>query len=204
MRGLEQTDAAAIDRVRELVSIGAGHAATALGNLLDRPCRMRVPLVRALPVEHVDAPFVASGRLEEGHALTGVFFEVEGGLGGVLAILFSSGTRELLVEQLVGARFAEIQPPVAESAIREFGNILISHVASAMADTLGVAVIPSIPMLVGADASTALASLVAPREGSARPVVRVETEIADREGEIRSVLVFVPDHTTVIASPRGF
>ena len=35
-----------LDRVRELTSIGAGHAADAFARLVGRPCRMRVPTVR--------------------------------------------------------------------------------------------------------------------------------------------------------------
>ncbi len=199
--GGEATEAS-IDRVRELASIGAGHAATALGNLLDRPCRMRVPQVRVLPPSALDAPFVMSRSDDQADSLSGVFFEIEGGLGGVLAMLFTPATRTLLVEQLVGKPRREVADAVAESALREFGNILVSHVASAMADTLGVAVIPSIPMLVDEGAPAVLATMVAPRQRD-RAAVRIETEISDRMGEIRSVMVFVPDRTTVISSVRA-
>jgi chemotaxis protein CheC len=192
----------AIDRVRELSSIGAGHAATALGNLLGVVCRMRVPLVRVLPAARVGDPFVVL-ETEDDREASGVFFEVEGGLGGVLALLFSARTRDLLVSGLLGQPAAEADPEVAASALREFGNIAVSHVASAMADTIGVAVIPSVPLLVERDAQGALSALLSMREPD-RATVRVETEIGDRAGEIRAALVYVPDHTTVIARPQGF
>jgi chemotaxis protein CheC len=200
----EELRAAAVDRVRELTNIGAGQAAKALADLLGRPCRMRVPMARVLPADRVSAPLVAGSGADGRERMAGVFFEVDGGLGGVLALLFSEETRTLLVRQLLGDPAADPAAPLAESALREFGNILVSHVASAMADTLGVAVIPSIPLLVEEDAASALASLVGLREPRRAAALRIETEISDRHGAVRAVLVFVPDRTTVIAAPRAF
>ena len=59
-RGYEE-----LDRVRELVSIGGGHAASAFANILGRPCRMRVPLVRLLSVGRMDTPFAGSAKTTE-------------------------------------------------------------------------------------------------------------------------------------------
>jgi hypothetical protein len=39
---------------------------------------------------------------------------------------------------------------------------------------------------------------------SDRPSLRVETEISDRKGAIRGILIFVPDRSTVIATPSRF
>jgi chemotaxis protein CheY-P-specific phosphatase CheC len=132
-----------------------------------------------------------------------VFFEVEGALGGVMALLISTATRDRLVEHLVGGPPAKVSTQSAESALREAGNILVSQVVSAMADTLGVALLPSIPLLALEDAPAVFASLLALREAE-RPSLRVETEISDRLGEVRALLVFVPDHASVIAAPEGF
>lgn len=190
---------AELDRVRELVSIGGGHAASAFANILYRPCRMRVPLVRLLPVARMDTPFAGSGQLSE-RDLTGVFFGIDGGMGGFLAILFSSDTRRQLLEQLTGRPAIELAESVAESALREFGNILASHVASAIADTIGAVVLPSVPQLVNEDAAAALPALVRDR-GHVEPTVRIETEISDRGGRVRALLAFVPDPIPQIAQP---
>lgn len=178
-----------LDRVRELTNIGAGHAATAFAQLVGRPCRMRVPTVRLLRAEAAGSAFVASSRDDERGPLCGVFFEVEGELGGVIALLFPAPARDLLLRALAGAAASR---EAAESALREVGNILISHAVSAMADTLGVRVLPSIPVLAMEDAASVLASLVSLR-GSGENALRIETEISDAEGEYRGLLVFVPD-----------
>jgi chemotaxis protein CheC len=178
-----------LDRVRELTSIGAGHAAGAFAQLVGRPCRMRVPTARLLRAADAGSAFVASARDDERGPLCGVFFEVEGGVGGVLALLFPAPARDSLLRVLAGER---VSRDAAESALREVGNILISHAVSAIADTLGARVLPSIPVLAMEDAASALASLVALR-GAGESALRIETEISDAEGEFRGLLVFVPD-----------
>ena len=190
-----------IDRVRELTSIGAGHAATAFARLVGRTCQMCVPTVRLLRAESAATPFVVSVRDDERRGMTGIFFEIEGGLGGIVAILFSLSSRDQLVEHLTGMPSARVSPASAQSALREFGNILASHVVSPMADALGVAILPSIPVLAMEDALEVLGSLIGLRQGG-RPALRIETEISDKRKDFQSLLVFVPDSTTILSSGR--
>ena len=184
-----QIDVDQVDRARELASIGAGHAANALAAMVGTPCSMRVPTVRVLPPERLHEPYVAGDA--RGHDRMGVFFELEGGPGGVVALIFPGEVREALLESLLGERASD--PVMAESALRELGNILVSHVASSIGDTLGdEAVLPSIPVLATTDAGTALAALLASRAGG-RAALRIETEISDAEKRFRGLMVFLPD-----------
>ena len=196
-----QVREADIDRVRELTNIGAGHAATAFARLVGRPCQMCVPTVRLLRAESAALPFVVNVRDDERQGMTGIFFEIEGGLGGIVAILFSPSSRDQLVEHLTGTPIDQSSPAVSQSALREFGNILASHVVSPMADALGVAILPSIPVLAMEDALEVLGSLIGLRQ-KGRPALRIETEISDRRKEFQSLLVFVPDSTTILSSGR--
>jgi chemotaxis protein CheC len=190
-----------VDRVRELTNIGAGHAATAFARLVGRPCEMCVPTVRLLRAESAAAPFVVNVRDDERRGMTGIFFEIEGGLGGIVAVLFSPSSRDQLVEHLTGMPTQQASPAISQSALREFGNILASHVVSSMADALGVAILPSIPVLAMHDALEVLGSLIGLRQ-KGRPALRIETEICDRSRDFQSLLVFVPDSTTILSSGR--
>jgi chemotaxis protein CheC len=192
-----------IDRVRELTSIGAGHAATAFARLVGRPCQMCVPAVRLLRAESAALPFVVNVRDDERQGMTGIFFEIEGGLGGIVAILFSAASRDQLVEHLTGIPNQQSSQAVSQSALREFGNILVSHVVSPMADALGVAILPSIPVLAMEDALEVLGSLIGLRQRG-QPALRIETEISDRHREFQSLLVFVPDSPTIVSIGRPF
>lgn len=175
-------DAADLDRVRELASIGAGHAANALAQLTGRTCEMQVPTVS----------IAGSPAPARGHAMAGVLFEVEGGPGGVLALLFPFATCERLLARLLGAEGRELRSPAAQSALCEIGNILASHAANALGETLGVTVLPSVPQLALEDAQAALSALLA-RHAPERPGLRIESEICDRARELCGIFVFVPD-----------
>ncbi len=192
-----------VDRLRELTSIGAGHAASALARVIDRPCTTRVPTVRLLSPERIETP-CGTGQAT-GEDRMGVFFELEGGPGGVVALLFPGEVRDRLLELLLGP--GPKAPEVAESALRELGNIVVSHVASSIADALSTPVVPSVPMLAVRDAGRALAALLVPR-AVAHAALRIECEIADRSREIRALLVYLPDvvvgrSSSVAAAPSS-
>jgi chemotaxis protein CheC len=189
---------AEIDRMRELVSIGAGHAASALARLTGRTCEMQVPTVQRLAARAADPALAAERDLQ------GVLFELEGGTGGVLALLFPGSTCERLLDRLLGPG-GHGQPPgeAAQSALCEVGNILASHAANAVGELLGVAVLPSLPVLALEDAPGALARLVETRHHG-RPTLRVESEIRDRARELRGILVWVPDSIPSVAAAVSF
>jgi chemotaxis protein CheC len=191
-------DEADIDRVRELVSIGAGHAATALAGLTGRTCEMQVPTVQRL------APAHGGGPSPGGEPDVGVLFELEGGTGGVLAVLFQGSTCDRLIERLLGAASGvRRSDDAAQDALREVGNILASHAANAVGATLGVAMLPSVPHLALEAAGEALASLIAARHPH-EPALRIAAEFSDRERELRGTLVLVPDTIPRFAPAVGF
>ncbi len=172
------------DRLGELASIGAGHAAGALATLLGRPFEMGVPSVRVLaPGEAV--PFAHDER-----AFTGVLFSVRGGPGGELALLLAPADREALLAALLGGG-ASVAAQAA-SALSEVGNIVASHALSAVGDLLGETVLPSPPELALHDGARALARRVGARTGS-RPVVSIEVELSARAGGLRALLAWVPE-----------
>ena len=181
-----------LERLRELVSIGAGHAATAFGSFVGRTFLMRVPTIRVLRPEMAGATYVADAEDLASSDLAGIFFEVEGGLGGLVAILLPLAVRDRLLEVLLGAHAHRATAEQAESALRELGNILVSHVASAIGHTLQEPVLPSVPLLAMEGGGRALGALVSD-QAAGGAVVRVETEIVDTQGELRALLVLVPD-----------
>ena len=177
-----------IDRLSELLNIGAGHAAGALALLLGRTFWMRVP--RALRVGAEGAwPALEAGPRGEIASGAALLFEVEGSLGGIVALFLPGASLEALERRLLGGE-AETRPELSESALREAGNVVVSHVCSAIADTLGARLVPSLPVLVLEDGEAGLGAL-AGRRG--RAWLRIESEIVDADGDLRGLLVFLPD-----------
>jgi chemotaxis protein CheY-P-specific phosphatase CheC len=182
-----------VNRMRELASVGTAHAATAFAQLVGRTIVMRVPKVRGLdacPEEHATPGEVRAGRLDPAWS-TGVLFEFEGCLGALVGVFFRRSVRDVVVRRVLGEPDGCLPPGSAEAVLMELGNILVSTVASAIADTLGERLLPSIPVLAMEGAGSELAALTDNRLGD-HPI-RIECEFTDFEGEVGGLLVLVPD-----------
>ncbi len=169
------------DRTRELASVGAGHAASAFAQLVGREIQMRAPELLNDP----KWPFSVADDWS-----SGVFFELEGCLDAVVAILFREPVRDEVVRTMLGDPTGELSRESVEAVIMELGNILVSRVASAIADTLDERLLPSIPVLALGDAAEQLSALC--EQLGVDSSVRVESEFADREGELGGLLVMIP------------
>lgn len=176
--GFDPRHDTALDRLRELTNIGAGHAAGALAELLGVPVRMHVPRLWTRR---------AAGA-SDGETGVAVCFDVHGEPGGRLVVLFPESGIDALLETWVGAPEPERIGQV-ESALEELGNILASHALSAVADTVGQMVLPSVPRLVN-DAARESAGRLPGEPGAP---VRIENELVDADGRLRGVLVWIPD-----------
>lgn len=171
-----------LERICELADLGARRAADALAALVGRPIQLAVP--RVLTLERLES-------LQANSSDTGIFFEVEGGPGGVLAVLFPAEALDVLLEAVLGAPEPGRASTQMESALREVGNILASHALSAVADAIGARVLPSVPVLALEEAESVLAAFAADASGASREL-RIESELADSEGALRGVLVWLP------------
>jgi len=175
LAGLEEAE---LDRLRELAHIGASWAASAFARLAGRTILTRVPLIHG------------PERLRKrGEWTTGVFCGLSGAITGTVAIFLPPPTRDAVAALLCG----DAAPPqeIYASALSEFGNILASQTASAIADTLGAKIVPGVPELVLRDAETALQVRMSPRHRPAAPIY-IESELFDRQGEFRALHVFLP------------
>ena len=189
-----------IDRLSELANIGAGHAAGAFARLTGRAITMQVPRVRlsGLPIDLGPGEVCwseTSQPVADDHDWnSGVIFEFDGCLNAVVAILFQDEMCDAVVRKLIGKSDGPLPPEAVESALMEVGNVLASHVASAIADTLGARLLPSIPMLALDSAFEQLKGLAEARDGSGE--LWIECELVDCDGNLGGLVVLVPDRET--------
>lgn len=192
---------ARIDRLTELANIGAGHAAGAFSRMTGHTIKMDVPQVR-LTTMMSDAVTAlgqpsARGRVttDQGGWVSGVIFEFDGCLDAIVAILFRREMSDSVVRNLTGQSEGYLPPEVVESALMEVGNVLASHVASAIADSLGARLLPSIPMLSLDAALEQLESLARarPRAGE----LWIESELIDGDGNLGGLVIMIPDCETL-------
>jgi chemotaxis protein CheY-P-specific phosphatase CheC len=181
----------ALDRMTELANIGAGHAAGAFAQLVGRKIWTEVPEIIVDDAPRVSMPSRDDASRPAVAWCTGVFFEFDGCIDAMVGILFPGAASEALVRRIVGIEDGELSPSLIESALMEVGNILASHVASAIADTLEARLLPSIPSLAMEDAEQAFSQWIADRVGPG-DLLRIESGLRDDSGGIRGRLILVP------------
>lgn len=123
------------DALREIASIGAGHAATALADMLSHTITMDVPRLHVLPVEDLFAFF---GDPES--EVVGIVFNMQGDMrGSVLYIIDKQLVHQLLSIMLNKDinRFDALND-MDYSALTEIGNIVVGSYISAISETAGL------------------------------------------------------------------
>ncbi len=175
------------DRLAELPSIGAGHAANALSVLLDRTLLMAPPRCRKIKKgEAVSSLFAAEDRV------VAVFSDLNGALTGQAGLLLSFEASDHLLSCLIGscgdAPFNERE----QSALRELGNIAISAAAGAFSMLEGGLVLPTVPRLAYHEGLHTM-----PLEDACVGLgidtgCIYETELIERDGPLRIRFLWVP------------
>jgi chemotaxis protein CheC len=134
-----------IDALREVANIGAGHAATALSQMTRRRILVGVPHLQIVPVAEVPALLTHPDE-----TVAAVSMRMLGDLTGRTLLLFPRDSALRLSEILLRREsgnsmlFGELET----SAIKEAGNIVCSAYMNALADFMGMMLLPSVPSLV--------------------------------------------------------
>ena len=145
MEDVRDLKALQLDALCEVANIGAGHAATALSQLTKRKIMISVPQITVTPIEEVpklvgdaDAPVAA------------VLMHMLGDLTGRTLLMFPDPDARLLCDLLnmreIGSTtsFGELE----RSSLKEAANILGGAYLNALADFMGMMLMPSVPSLV--------------------------------------------------------
>lgn len=133
-----------LDALREIGNIGSGHAATALSNLLQRRIDMSVPKAWAVPFEQV-AAIVGQQDLPQ----VAIYVKVEGEAPGKAVFFFPVESAEIMVQALFGSSEPRdlYTDEMAQSALKEVGNILVSSFLIALTEFSGIPLQPSVPAI---------------------------------------------------------
>ncbi|MGD6775351.1 chemotaxis protein CheC [Sutcliffiella horikoshii] len=148
-----------LDLLKELGNIGAGNAATALSQLLNKEIHMNVPLAKIVSFNEMMDLMGGSDR-----PVAAVFLRMEGELSGSLFFVLSLDDATKLINQLIPQKKISVEElPSHElglSALQELGNIISAHYLTALSECIGLAVTPSVPQvtidMVGAIVVTGL------------------------------------------------
>jgi len=191
-----------LDAIKEVASIGACHAATALSEMIQKRVMVQVPQLRLCLLEEIS---VLLGPPEL--PITGVLISFSGSLEGrsVMALPFEYS--RLLVDRLLQRERGTTQEfgELESSALKEAGNILVSSYMNALADFLGVTVMPSPPDLAIDMAGAVLLATLLDYGKSQEPVIVIENELRFIEDDdvILGYLILSPEPKSLQAILRA-
>lgn len=179
-----------MDVLKEVGNIGAGHAATALSQLLDKPVDMLVPKVQMVPFEEIAD---SVGGAEQ--AVIAIFLRVEGETpGNLFFILKFESAKKLLrnlagIESVEGEEYSEMEL----SALNEIGNILAGSYLSSLADFTQLNMQPTVPSLA-IDMAGAILSYGLLQFGQmGDQALLIDTKFLDGSDEVEGHFFLIPD-----------
>lgn len=179
-----------LDALREVGGVGAGHAATALSQLVDRPISLEVPRIEVLELTEVPKIFGGPERLAVavytrmlGDISGGILFMVE--RAGALALV------DLMRGHTVGSTVSLSHDE--EALLRHVASILMSAYLAAVARMADVDVLPSDPALAFDMAGALLQGAISEIGMQATRAVLVRTAFVDEGQSVEAALFFMPD-----------
>jgi chemotaxis protein CheC len=190
-----------LDALREVANIGAGHAATALSQMIGEIIMISVPTINVTRLEDVP-PLVP----ESDEPVAAVLMHMMGDLTGRTLLVFPRHTALRLAELLLRRNtksedFSEME----RSAIKEAGNILSSAYMNALSDFMGMMLLPSPPSLAIDLSSTVLTTAYVQFGSDKDFVFCVESEflLNDLGERLRGYFLLVPDPASLQAILRA-
>ena len=183
-----------IDALKEVGTIGVGHAANALSQLVDRKIMISVPGVNAIPMKKV---LELVGPPESIMAV--IYTKLMGDTRGRSLLIFPRQSAFNLVDILMkrSAGQTKFLTEMDYSALKEVGNILTGAFLTTLADFLNIALIPSVP-LMAYDMVGAILDVLAIEFGKdADRIFCIHTEFTDPSLDIGGSFILVFDRKSL-------
>lgn len=176
------------DALKEVGNIGAGNAATAFSEVLDKKIEIDVPSVEIIPLENVST---ITGS-EEDH-VAGVLFKVSGEAPGTILFVFPSSTIKYLIEVVMDKKIEpEEMGEIETSLLKELGNILSGSYLKSIGDMTDLNMNQSVPGFSYDMAGAILSSTMISASSTGDNVLLIETEFMDGEEKIEGYFFFIP------------
>ncbi|MEY9092082.1 chemotaxis protein CheC [Paenibacillus sp. UNC499MF] len=179
-----------LDVLKEIGNIGAGHAATALSTLLDKPVDMLVPKVMVLPFEEI--PEIVGGAEE---VVLAIFLRVVGDAPGNMFFILNLESAKRMLFSLIGMELSDSgeYTELEISALNEIGNILAGSYLSSLADFTRLSMSPTVPSLA-IDMAGAILSYGLLQFGEmGDQALLIDTKFLEGNEEVQGNFFLIPD-----------
>lgn len=190
MSALELSDMQ-MEAMKEVGNIGAGHAATALSEMLNEPVQIGTPSVEILPFSGL-----ANRVSRPGKVISAVHMHVHGDAPCQIVVLFERSQALGFVSIFTGMTpDDELFESIVESTIKEVGNIIGGAYLTALTSLTGVTLIASVPTLsTGTAESAFLALMDVPAD---QDVFYVQTGFEKDQPVIAGEFILIPEAASI-------
>jgi len=186
-----------LDVFKEIGNIGAGHAASALAEILNRRITMSVPEASVLPFSDIVDVLQGPETL-----VAGVLIDISGELNGYILLLLDMDDSMAMVSQALQQPPRSTSDPdfeldeMEKDTLLEIANILVGSFLSAISSFSGLGSIPAVPQL-SVDMLGAILSIAMIEYGMiGDSALFLKTQFGDLSGDINGHFFLIPDYNS--------
>jgi len=176
------------DALKEVGNIGAGHAATALSQLLNTKINLSEPRIDVIKFRDL-----ASRVGHENRMVAALHMYIRGEAPGQIVVLFDREQAMDFVATFLKRVIGDIQvfDSISDSTLKEIGNIIAGSYLSAINNLTGQNVLPSVPTLSYGTIQAAFRTLMSILPD--QDVFLIESAFLDKEKEVSGQFILIPE-----------
>jgi chemotaxis protein CheC len=176
------------DALKEVGNIGAGHAATALSQLLNTTVKLSEPTIDVLKFRDL------SNRLASGdRTVAALHMYIRGEAPGQMVVLFDRDQAQEFVNVFIKRIIGDIQifDSIIDSTLKELGNIIAGSYLTALISLTGVNLLPSVPTLSYGTVQAAFRTLMSILPD--QDVFLIESQFLDKDRAVSGQFILIPE-----------
>ena len=176
------------DALKEVGNIGAGHAATALSQLLNAKINLSEPSIDVIKFRDL-----ASRVGHQNQMVAALHMYIRGEAPGQIVVLFDREQAIDFVSTFLKRVIGDIQvfDSINDSTLKEIGNIIAGSYLSAINNLTGQNVLPSVPTLSYGTVQAAFRTLMSILPD--QDVFLIESSFLDKEKEVSGQFILIPE-----------
>lgn len=176
------------DALKEVGNIGAGHAATALSQLLNTTVKLSEPTIEVLKYRDLATKIGYADR-----SVAALHMYVRGEAPGQMVVLFDREQALEFVNIFVKRVIGDIQifDSIVDSTLKELGNIIAGSYLTALISLTGINLLPSVPTLSYGTIQAAFRTLMSILPD--QDVFLIESQFLDNDKAVSGQFILIPE-----------
>ncbi|HDS08661.1 MAG TPA: chemotaxis protein CheC [Firmicutes bacterium] len=194
-RNFETLSQIELDALKELGSIGAGNAATALSTMLSKRIDISVPEIGIFKVE--DIPEMIGGPEM---VRVGIYFTITGDSFGSMLLMLEKDEGLRLVKMMLGPGFKlnSDLDLISKSALEEIANILVGSYLSAFSQFAKMRLMQSTPAFAYDMCGSIIDMICIELAQRTTHILMVKTDFLEKDDKISANLFFLPEPDALV------